>query len=377
MLPVVYMSEKVMKKQFKNIELLRIIGCLSVILIHLFKTIQNIQPDYELFNTLKEITSHGYLSVELFFILSGFFFAFNLDTTKSLFEFLKKKIIRLYPVLIIMLIIGWLVHALFGLYKFSIYHSILILFGLNGTALYTVKAGTGNIVGTGGNTFWYVSAMLWTFALFYYLLKNYERKTANLIIALLIFTSYSLLSPIERWEIREHITLFFNHGICRAFGGIGIGYFIAQWYNSHKETIQNYTLSTFQKLFITLIEFMCLFFIINNLFFHKIKYNNNIIFVLVFTLIVFLFIYNKGFISECLNKDIFSKLSKYTYSIYLSHHYLILLISTCFWKTHQHFLITHPILNIGLFLSIAISFGVILYHFVEKPAIEYFKKKAQ
>lgn len=377
MLPVVYMCEKDMEKQFKNIELLRIIGCLSVILIHLFKNIQFIQPDYELFNTLKEITAHGYLSVELFFILSGFFFAFNLDTTKSLFEFLKKKIIRLYPVLIVMLLIGWLVHALFGLYKFSIYNSILILFGLNGTALYTIKVGTETDAGTGGNTFWYVSAMLWTFALLYYLLKNYERKTVNLIIVLLIFTSYSLLSPLEVWHIREHTTLFFNHGICRAFGGIGIGYFIAQWYNSNKETIKNYTLSIFQKSFITLIEFMCLFFIFKNLFFHKIEFYNNIIFVLVFSLTVFLFIYNKGFISEYLNKDIFPTLSKYTYSIYLSHYYLIMLIKNCFWETHRHFLITHPILNICLFLSIAINFGVILHHFVEKPAIEYFKKKTQ
>lgn len=338
---------------------------------------QTIQPNFELFNTLEEITAHGYLSVELFFILSGFFFALKLDTTKSLFDFLKKKFIRLYPVLIVMLLIGWLGHALFGLYKFSIYHSILILFGLNGTALFTTKTGYGSIVATGGNTFWYVSAMLWTFALFYYLLKNYEKKTVNLIIALLIFTSYSLLSSIERWLVREHLTLFFNQGICRAFGGIGIGYFIAEWYNSHKETIQNYTLSIFQKLFITLIEFMCIFFIFNNLFFHKIKYYNNNIFVLVFALTVFLFIYNKGFISEILNKDIFSKISKYTYSIYLSHHYLIFIMSSYFWKTHRHFLTTHPFINIGVFLTIAISFGVILYHFVEKPAIEHFKRKTQ
>lgn len=366
-----------MKKKFLNIELLRIIGCFSIIFLHFFSYIPKISgTDLELFNILGKTTAHGYIAVDLFFILSGFFFALNLDTTKSLFEFLKKKFIRLYPVLIVMLIIAWLGHSLFGLYKMSIYDSILILFGLNGTPLYTAPK-YGSSIATGGNTFWYVSSMLWTFTLFYYLLRNYNKKTVNLIIALLVFTSYSLLSPVERWRTGEQLILFLNQGLCRAFGGIGIGYFIAQWYNSHKETIQNYTLSIFQKLFITLIEFMCLFFIVNNLFLHKIKYNNNIIFVLVFTLIVFLFIYNKGFISEYLNKDIFSKLSKYTYSIYLSHHYLIFIMSSYFWKTHRHFLITHPILNIGLFLSIAISFGVILYHFVEKPTIEYFKKKAQ
>ena len=77
------------------------------------------------------MTKNGNMAVDLFFIISGFFFTLKLNTTKTLWQFLKKKLIRLYPVAIFIFFLGWLGHSLFGLYKLSIYDSILILFGLS------------------------------------------------------------------------------------------------------------------------------------------------------------------------------------------------------------------------------------------------------
>lgn len=358
-----------MNEKIKNIEFLRIIGCIAVVCTHLFCGSGLLSFDVDIFSKFRKMTQHGSLAVELFFIISGLFFALKLDTTKSLWQFLKKKFIRLYPVLIVMLLIGWLGHSLFGLYKLKIYDSILILFGFNGTAL--AKGGSWQ---TGGNAFWYVSAMLWTLSLFYYLLKNYERKTVNIIIATLVYTSYALLAGMENWPANKMLSGMFNTGMCRALGGIGIGYFIAQWYNSNKDAIKNTILPIYTKLFLTLIEFMCLFFIINNLLLHNIKYDNNFIFIVVFTLTLVLFLYNKGYISRFLNKDIFVNLSKYTYSIYMVHCYIIYMSRHYFWNVHKHFLVTHPIINIEITIGLAIFFGVLMYHLVEKPASNYLKK---
>lgn len=364
-----------MKERFKNIEFLRIIGCFAVIFYHLFMKnngILGVGADIEILDKFTKMTRHGNMAVELFFIISGLFFALNLDTTKSLWKFLKKKLIRLYPVFIVMLLIGYLGHSLLGLYKLKIYQSILCLFGFNGTIL-------ANGMGwqTGVNTGWYVSTMLWTFLLFYYLLKNYEKKTVDLIIAILIYCSYGMLihySTGTTWGANKYFTLFINSGMCRAIGGIGVGYFIAQWYNQNKETIKNTVLPIYTKLFLTVIEFMCLFFIINNLLLHKIKYDNNFIFIVVFVITIMLFLSNQGFISKFLNKDVFVNLSKYTYSIYMLHCYIIYMLRNYFWNIHKHFLEIHPIVNISIAVFLSIFFGVIMYHLVERPASKYLKK---
>ena len=108
---------------------------------------------------------------------------------------------------------------------------------------------------------------------------------------------------------------------------------------------------------------------------HNLKYNNQIIYVIVFALVTILFLFNKGFISQYLNKDIFVNLSKYTYSLFLTHHVVIHSIKNGLWKTHSEFVYNHPIENILITLFIIFVIGIMTYHFVEKPAVKYLKEK--
>lgn len=361
-----------MNSRIKNLDFFKVVGCIAIVGLHLFVRSKGFgtYSEYLIFRKASQMAAHGYLAVELFFILSGFFFALNLDITKSLWQFLKKKLICFYPVLAFMLLLGYIGYAVFGLYDLSIYKLFLVLFGLNGTGL--VKSGIP--WSSGGSQFWYVSAMLWVFALYFYLLKHYERKNVNLVLALLVFFSYSLLVNTDRFTVLPMLGLYFKAGICRALGGIGIGYFIAQWYNNNKEYIKNLVLNIYQILFVTFLEFLCVFFIVNNLLFHKIKFDNDFIFVLVFTLAIVLFLYNKGFISRALNLNIFSFLAKYTYSIYMVHCFIIFNLHNSLWSKHKHFLFTHPMLNIVMTYILIIVFGVLVYHFIEKPAAKYLKE---
>ena len=161
--------------KIKNIEFLRVIGCLAIILLHLFNhtRLHGLFGDIDLYDKLCRMTSNGQKAVDLFFMLSGFFFALKLDTTKSLLEFIKNKLIRLYPGLIFITLLCFIA-SLFGAIEFTLYDNILSLLCLNGTSLVNSLGNTG--------IFWYVSAMLWTFLLFYYLLKNYEKKHVESVI---------------------------------------------------------------------------------------------------------------------------------------------------------------------------------------------------
>lgn len=361
-------------EKIKNIEFLRVIGCIAIILFHFF----NGHGFYELYGTIWNYgqlywnTLNGNKAVDLFFILSGLFFTLKLAPTPnlpSMYDFVKKKVLRLWPVLIWVIFLN-LVCSFIGVVKFSTLDNLLTLLGLNGNGI-ALKAGNAGV-------FWYVSAMLWILILFYYLLKNFDKKIVNLIIAILIYFSYVFLLHARNGSIGNQLQTFnyiFNVGILRALGGIGIGYFIGEWYKNNKEKIKNLTLSLKTTLIITALELCCLYFIIYNLMLHKLRYNNQIIFIIVFATIIVLFLLNKGYISKALNNDFSVFLGKYTYSIYMTHTLIKEVFKNLIWKYYLTFGIAYPVLTIIIALSSVLIIGVFTYHCVEKPAAEYIKQK--
>ena len=113
-----------MEGKLKNIEFIRIIGCIAIILFHL------------LYNSDLEITKNGNKAVDLFFIISGFFFIYKINLNISLFQFVKHKLIRLYPVILFAFLIVFIL-SLFGIFHINFYNEIFLLLGLTGTPLST------------------------------------------------------------------------------------------------------------------------------------------------------------------------------------------------------------------------------------------------
>lgn len=359
--------------KIKNIEFLRIVACLAIILLHLFNKarLHGLFGDIEIYNKLWVMTSNGQKAVDLFFIISGFFFALKFNQLESIWEFLKHKFIRLYPVLVFGFIAYFLV-SLTGAVKFTFYDNILNFLCLNGTLLVLKVGNLGQ--------FWYVSAMLWAFVIYSYLLKNYRKENANLLIALLVFFSYGFIIHAKGGAINSHEQTFyniFNVGMMRAFGGVGIGYFIAQWYQANADKIKNITLTLYQKIAITALEFICIFFIINNLMLHKIHYKNHIIFIIVFAVALMLFLIRQGYVSRLLNSDCWQNLSKYTYSLYMTHIFIFDVFKGSIWKYHTDWVYAYPILNVLFALLAALVFGIFTYHFIEKPATAYLLKRME
>lgn len=50
---------------------------------------------------------------------------------------------------------------------------------------------------------------------------------------------------------------------------------------------------------------------------HKLKFNNQIVFIIAFVAVIVAFLINKGFISRFLNKNWCVNVAKYTYSFYM------------------------------------------------------------
>jgi len=95
-------SFKDTKKHYIILDGLRGVAAVMVIMFHLLET-------FALGDDAKQIINHGYLAVDFFFVLSGFVIGYAYDDRwgkMSLKDFLKRRLIRLHPMIIVGMIIG-------------------------------------------------------------------------------------------------------------------------------------------------------------------------------------------------------------------------------------------------------------------------------
>ena len=346
-----------MEGKLKNIEFIRIIGCIAIILFHL------------LYNSDLEITKNGNKAVDLFFIISGFFFIYKINLNISLFQFVKHKLIRLYPVILFAFLIVFIL-SLFGIFHINFYNEIFLLLGLTGTALST------NIYEMPLGQCWYCSSLVWILVLFFYLLKNYKIKNVNLVIALGVFFCYSFILDARNGIINgmtDNYYHIFNLGLMRAFGGIGIGYFIGNWYKDNCQKFFNLKLGFFPKIYISVLEFICLYFVISNLTFHNSFCPNHFIFIIAFIILIMLFLFKKGYLSQFFDKQIFCQLGKYSYSIFVTH--LIVIYPLRQFYFDKNWMVLNPGLCYISIMAACILLGIITYHLIEKPFSHYLNRK--
>ncbi|TDW51931.1 peptidoglycan/LPS O-acetylase OafA/YrhL [Flavobacterium sp. 270] len=91
-----------MKKHYEILDGLRGVAAILVVAFHVFETFSG-------GNRFVQIINHGYLAVDFFFILSGFVVAYAYDDRwgkMTQWEFYKRRLIRLQPMVIMGMIIG-------------------------------------------------------------------------------------------------------------------------------------------------------------------------------------------------------------------------------------------------------------------------------
>ena len=90
------------KQHYEILDGLRGVAAIMVVIFHTFETYTN-------GNRFVQIINHGYLAVDFFFLLSGFVVAYAYDDrwpTMSQWDFYKRRLIRLQPMVIMGTLIG-------------------------------------------------------------------------------------------------------------------------------------------------------------------------------------------------------------------------------------------------------------------------------
>lgn len=369
------------KVHLKNLDIFRFIFACLIVACHIIGSSANFGFNYNNFKFIYYNSSHLWMCVELFFIISGFCFIYTYKAKQNWLVFFKAKIIRLWPVMIFSILL-FAICSLFKLVHLYLMEDLFTLFFLNGLRLAnhtTDYQGLGNL-----HPLWFVSCLIYTLIIYRYIIENYGFKLFNLILLFII--------PIGIWihiDTPAYIYKCYTGTIdlCRALYGVGIGSIIAIVFIENKEKFEkikkNILTSFVNKFFINLLEIGIFSYLIFGLICSSKDrlVEGDLIFL--FIVLVLLFLLKSGLLSKKLDSNISLILGKYSYAIFCTHSFWVDIFKKYYftdaiWNIIKTLPIQHPFIEIlyfGFPMLISVLFGVFTYYVIEKPITKYLKQK--
>ena len=168
---------------------------------------------------------------------------------------------------------------------------------------------------------------------------------------------------------RETVYGVLNLGLARALAGIGLGCIIYITID-RMQYLQCSMNNKLKVMIFSSLEFLTSIFLIGYFLF-GLKYKNNFIVVIAFSVLFMCFIIKKGIISQFFNKPYFSYFGRYGYSIYVMQQICFWILQKTLWKSP---IIYKPMVCVLLSLSFSVVIGVLTYHFIEKPGYQWYRK---
>ncbi len=341
-------------KRINSIEFLRILLIYLIILLHIFSIkMQLCQDVSHLFNSKKQLFLTSGFAVEFFFIIGGYFLYENIKKGRTdPHVFINNIYIRLAPVFML---------SMFLCMSFG---SVDVAQILPGFLLLTGLSLPGQIIDWGD---WFVGVYFWLSIVFFVLLHKQSVKNMFWVLIIVYFSLSVKLNLVpQQGLIPGYLNIdgnfygFIGAGVVRGLGAVGVG-ILASF-------IQGYISIPHNKKFFYLFsvsEFI-LFFTALCILTRPTEFNIVCI-QLVFAVLLLSFVNSAGVLSVLLNKiDLFSKVGKYSFSIYLLH-----LVPLKFFKEKN----VSDIEFMLLVLIGATVLGIISYHIVEKPLTQKLKMK--
>ena len=312
----------------------------------------------------------SYTFVDFFFVLSGFVITYNYHTLSSLDSFwtyLKKRFIRLYPMLFFSVMI-YFSFRLFTIYLFPLLvdgnvtlESIILkafdsLLFTNSTPILGSTQGL-NIPS------WSISSEMISYIIFGVLAILSNRKQKRVLFAILVVVSGSILF---------YQGTFFkmgDYGFLRGLFSFLLGYFV--WELSLlKFKLNNY------------VEYLIPFLIVLSLYWLNLtKGHVSAIYLeysvpLVFSAVILIILKTNGFLSKLLNGKAFRFLGDISYSLYLNHYLVILIVprlAFSYFKLENNDL--NQILVFLMAIALSILYSLLTYKHIEQRLSSILKKR--
>ena len=318
-----------MKHRFEVLDIFRGLFAAFVFLFHLY-------PFAEHSIVSNNFAQNSDMFVDFFFVLSGFVMAYryqDIANSSELKLFLIKRIYRIYPMHLLMLILFAVVEL--GKQVLNPYIKvnnldnpantvtsfISSLLLLNSTPVPGVNAVSWNIVS------WSISAELIAYLVFglmvLYIYKSGMYRQKNIFYLILVFISLTALFLLS---FTFRIDYSFDYGFLRGILGFFSGVVCFNLFSKSNESVQQYSSLLFSVAEVTTLAIISLCI-----------YNGEFMkpwgafFDVLFFVCIYTFSFEKGIVSNGLKRvSLFQKLGQYSYSIYMTHALLISLFNILF-----------------------------------------------
>ncbi len=321
--------------RLQTLDLFRGVAALSVMLVHYTDGYrmhhgQSYSPSYDF--------RYGYLGVQLFFIISGFVIFLTVLQSKSVFDFLYKRLTRLYPTFLVCLGITFVLGTIFGLPG-------------KASSLHTAVLNVTMIPGFFG--FPAVDGAYWSLVpeVFFYVFMILVMLSKQLKNILIIGTVFLLVTWINKFVYKFPLQWGMALNVeWNALFFAGILFYKIKFENARKNVLIHLLLIL---CFIT----VCLILI---------GFTERII-IACFFVLFYLFSYDK---LEWLTWKPLVFLGLISYPLYLIHQnvgYIIL-------NNIKPLLVNNPVVFIGIPVVTMIGFSYLIHRFFEIPSLRFFRR---
>ena len=348
-----------MKREIKSLTGLRGIAALYVATYHFFEPFDKGLQFYVL-----NFIRHGYISVDMFFILSGFVITlsskklFDISTNSSNYLlFIKRRIARIYPIYLIVTIIAFAL--LFKFKGIEIFFMNIFLLQIFTPLDYIIESS------------WSLSVEWLAYLIFPFLLSIVYRYPQKKWTIICVFTSFCILLFISLNnsnflngfralpELNGPLDRFMGiSAILRCFSEYIFGIAIFKIYEKYKHNYSKYF------NYIAIICSLSLIILLS-------LPNTDLLIVFLFGILILSLSTDQGIVANFFSSPILYFLGEISYSLYLIHPVLLRVDRFVYKKL----LINNEVYIGSTFFISIILISYLSYRFIEVPSRDFFRNK--
>ena len=352
--------------KFKNIELLRFLMAWSVAGFHAMH-VKSFAP-YGL-SFLVNYTGKGSFAVPYFFVISFFFLVLKTRPDCSGWKFVRNKWLRMAPLIIVVTLIAYVIHLNCGFWGGEMSANLeqfLLLHDRCPADRWSKFVGPA----------YFCSVLFLSSVLYLSWIKTLSAKHVALVVTSVAFIGLVLWRTLPQLPNSTELGGVIDYS--RGFAFLGISYVLATIFVATppaRGLVTPFEQSHTRTLLYTVPEILFLGLFVASLYGAHWYKLSELLSVLFFACLFYLFIRKEGYLSRLLERDWCVWLGRYAFGIFIIHWPVFRIAKEILLPGHEEWALAHPWCLLGGMACVIMLLSMLGYHYIEVPIMRYIKSK--